>query len=452
MPVLGRGGNLFRILRDPVAQLPRLRQQYGDLVAVSANDPGVVCVFGPKNNQTILADAKTFHTVDAGILPVPPDSSLSRLLRGIVSMNVPKHSQHRRMLNPAFHPRALDGYFPQMVFSTQTLLSTWKIGQTVDLWAEMKRFTIDVALRTLFGLDVATEAQSLTQALNRWIDLLSAAMFFRVALPGTPLWRLLRLSTDLEERFRRFIETKRLAGTPGSDVLSILVRARDEDGTKLTDEELLGHAYILFLAGHHTTSAALTWTLFLLERHPEIMSQVREEASALLKGDMLDPERQDQLPLLDAVINESLRLFPPGTFQFRVARSPFSVGGVDLPAEARLIYSSYVTHRDPDIFPDPYHFKPDRWRGFSPSPFEYLPFAAGPRKCIGATFAIQEMRIILSAIVQRFDLVFPNDRPVMRAAVPALHPRGGLRVQLAPQGRTGVLNPVRGNINEMVVL
>jgi cytochrome P450 len=275
---------------------------------------------------------------------------------------------------------------------------------------------------------------------------------FPVDIPGAPFRQLLQLSTRLEADIRAMIQHKRAHPSDQRDLLALLLQAQDEDGTRLTDAELIGNATLLFVAGFETSAVALTWTLFLLAQHPHVMADLLDELTSVLHGEAPTVEQLRQLRLLDRVIKESLRLLPPAIQGGRIAVQPFVMGRYEFPAGTKVMYSEYITHHMPDLYPQPERFLPERWCGPEPSPYAYLPFLAGPRRCLGAEFAILEMKIVLALILQRYRLALIPNTLIHRAVRFTVVPKHGMPMQVHPQDRQFIKVAVRGNIHEMVDL
>src|SRR5581483_6417675 len=231
-----------------------------------------------------------------------------------------------------------------------------------------------------------------------------------IDVPGMPYHRTLKLARQWESFLHSLIAQKRKEAE-ATDVLAALVQAHDEDGTRLTDDELFSEVFLLYGAGHVTTSTALTWTIFLLHQHPRIHADLLAELDGKLHRDAPALESLQQLTLLDGVIKESLRLLPPAPTSMRIAASQCEVGGFALPKGSTIFFSPFMTHRLPELYEEPDRFKPERWATLSRTPYEYLPFAAGSHRCIGAEFALQEMKVVLAMLLQRYRLaVVPNAR------------------------------------------
>jgi cytochrome P450 len=302
-------------------------------------------------------------------------------------------------------------------------------------------------------MDPTPGVLSLGERINEVISLaLSPASFLPIAAPGTPRRRLVDGSARLEADLRAVIADKRAAGAAGDDVLATLLATHDEEGAALTDDELLGQLFILFLASHDTTKNAIAWTLFLLAQHPAVLREVVDEIRGALGGGPPSTADLAKMPLLERVIKESLRLFPPAPLTARLMVQPAALGGVDFPAGTEVILSPYNLHRYPDLYPDPARFSPARWEALSPSPFEYAPFGAGPRSCIGAGFAMMELKTVLSMLLQRFGVALPPGARIDRRTTVVMTPRHGMPMTLLPAGEIARPSPVRGDVREMVDL
>ncbi len=288
-------------------------------------------------------------------------------------------------------------------------------------------------------------------------------------LPGLPYRHFLRLSERLEAELKDVLKRKQTQVEKGSDhaqgdALSILLTVFGNDDTvhstdanphssplNLTETQLLGHVATIFSSGHETTASALTWTLFLLAQHPKVLADLVDELEGKLHGAAPTLTQLHELPLLDHVINESLRLFPPGMWMIRTSTRPFELGPYRLPAQTRLIYSPAIIHRRPELYSDPHRFLPSRWETITPSPYEYLPFGAGPRRCLGATFAMLELRLVISLIVQRIRFAIPDGTRADRGGTILSFPSGGLPVIIHSQDRKFRAGHLRGDISDLLM-
>ncbi len=452
---------MLPLLRDPITYMMSLYNTYGDVVTLAEGSTDFVFVFSPEYNRQILSDQALFYNGEVNapgsVIKLPRDTAAIRLFSGITTMNGGKHTQQRRLLMPAFHKKRIEALRDQMLALTEKHLTSWHVGQDIDLLREMKSLTLSVAVQTILGLDPEREGDRVRGIMGRWLKL--ALSPWVVALPFDvpvlPFGRMLGMAERLEVEIRSMIERKRAQGAAsgdGTDALSMLLQAHDEDGTRLTDDELIGQTTALFVAGHETTASALTWTLFLLAQHSRVLHDLLNELNGKLHGDAPTAEQMYDLPLLDAVIKESMRLLPPGLWFLRVAMEPTHFGPYSIPEGTRVLWSPAVTHRRPDLYLDPTAFKPERWQAINPSPYEYLPFGAGPRRCLGATFATMEMKLVLSVILQRYRLRLPQNARIDLGGSPLATPKQGMPVRLARLDSKPAKSAVQGNIKKLVDL
>jgi cytochrome P450 len=220
----------------------------------------------------------------------------------------------------------------------------------------------------------------------------------------------------------------------------------------MTDTELVGQAAILFGASFETTASTLTWTLFLLAQHPTVMHQLMDELDAVLGGAPPTQDQLTQLSFLECVIKESMRILPPVPFTIRATTHGTAIGPYNVPNGSRVICSHYLTHHMPEIYPEPERFQPERWRSIDPTQFEYMPFSAGPRACIGAMFALQVLKISLALILQKFRLAVVPGTRVDRIVQITMVPRHGMPMMLFENDRQYAAGEVTGQIREMVAL
>jgi cytochrome P450 len=265
--------------------------------------------------------------------------------------------------------------------------------------------------------------------------------------------QLLELAEALEAKILAMINLRRSMNSPGKDVLSLLIQARDEDGTGMTDAELIGQAAVLFGAAHLTTANSLTWNLFLLAQHPRVASELVDELTGNLHGQAPSLEQMEQLSVLDRVLKESMRVLPASAYSQRINVEPVKIGPLQLPKGTPIIFSQIITHHMPDLFPEPERFLPDRWLGWTTSPYAYMPFAAGPRMCLGGPLAMTTLKVTLPLILQRFRLtVVPGATINGQVRSTMLAPTNGMPMIVSEPTAPFTANPMKGNIHELVEL
>jgi cytochrome P450 len=463
--VFGWRGNMVRFLVDPIAYMMRLYREFGGVAALSAGDnanlifrrPELAAskrsyfAFSPEANHDLLTDTYIF----AGGAFTGPDTPAFRNLSSnhIFAAFGDRHKKQRRLIMPAFHKKRVEDYRDDMVRFTEAMLAEWKAGEVRDVWRDMTRLTLQIANKTLFGLEPKDNARSIGEMITQYLNL-SISPLTRIAVnaPFMPYGKLARLADRLDAAIRGVIADRRAAGSESADMLAMMLYAVDEEGAHLEEDELIAHTTTLFIAGHETSSNGLSWTLFLLAQHPEILAPLVDELQGVLRGAAPSLEQLGQLPLLDAVIKESLRMFPPASMLGRVALSDTTLAGHPVPAGSEIFYSPYVTHRIPELYQDADRFMPRRWETLTRTPYEYLPFSAGPRMCIGATFATLEMKIVLAMLLQRHGLESVAGSEINRNLVVTMSPKPGLPMRVRASGLEVKRQPVRGNVRDMVNL
>lgn len=437
-PFFGVQANLLRIVVDPIGRLFEMRREYGDVVAAANNNPALVCAFGAERNREVLSNPAVFENDEVIFVDFPAGSSPKQMLMGLPFQRAAVNRRNRRLMMPAFQRSALDGYASDVVAVTDRTLGEWPIGQVTDVAALTRDLVQRIVVQCFFGLPPEKGTRGLGEAVTEMLDIIAAPLTFAFPfrVKGTPYARLHDVCDEIIVRFHAlFAEKRRNPG--GRDALALILDARDEDGAAFSDQELVGEAGALYVAGHDTQAKTLAWTLFLLEQHPAVLADVVDEVTSVLRGGPPSPDHVPKMPLLDRVIKEAMRMFPAVALLFvRVLQAPAKVGGYDLPKEANVLLSPFVTQRDPALYPEPKRFSPARWERIQPTIYEYLPFGAGPRMCIGAAFANQALRLMLAMILQRYRFNLAHDARVSaRINSNLLGPRYGLPMRIAPQDR-----------------
>jgi cytochrome P450 len=348
--------------------------------------------------------------------------------------------RQRRLAQPAFHRDRLRTYAAQMVASTDLALRGFRQGEERDVHRDLMRLTLDIVTRTLFGSDIgdgATAMGDLMEATTERYESVLPLIF--PAIDRLPIPRNLRLKNGLRRAdavIHRIIgERQRANGdSPRDDLLSMLLGARDEDGSRMTDAQVRDEVITMVLAGHETTANAVSWAFFLLSQNPAIDDRLGAELASVLGGRLPTLDDLPRLPYVEQVVQETLRLYPPAWAFGREVIEPFELRGIRFPAGAQLFFSQWVVHRDPRRFPDPEAFRPERWgNGFAKTlpRFAYFPFGGGPRACIGNAFALMEAAFILATMAQRFRFALAPGQRVKPQASITLRPRHGLRMRVA---------------------
>jgi cytochrome P450 len=349
--------------------------------------------------------------------------------------------RQRRLVQPAFHQRQLQGYADVMTAAIGRAADQWRGGEVRNVHEDMMGVTMNIVGETLFGADVSGDVADVGHVIAQLMDdfgriLGIAARFQPPAWVPTPANLRLRASSrKLDALVLRMIADRRQRpdGATGDDLLSLLLRAQDEDGTTMTDAQVRDEAVMLFLAGHETTALVLTYALHLLASHPEEQARLGAEVDRVLGGRPPALSELDALPFTDAVVQESMRLYPPAWGIAREAARDVEIGGFSFRKGAEFVMSPFIVHRSPANFPEPDAFRPGRWENdlLRRLPrFTFFPFGGGPRVCIGNRFAMMEAKLVLATIAQRFRYEPVSDAPLRLQTSVTLRPQGGVRLRL----------------------
>jgi cytochrome P450 len=350
--------------------------------------------------------------------------------------------RQRRLSQPAFQPQALNSYVGSMARIAGEELDQWRArpgSQPFEIGAPLTAITIRIASEVLFGVDLRDEAEHISSSVHAVVDVGSSRI---AAVTKMPLW----WPSRAHRRFRRGLEyldelvyrivDRRANDASGMDVLSRLIRARDEDtGAGMSRKALRDEVITFLIAGHESTAAGLAWTAYLVGTHPDVEERLRAEVREVL-GDR--PPSVADLPKLEYtswVVQEAMRLYPPSWLFDREAVDADRLGNHELPAGAMLLIVPIVLHRHPRYWIDPERFDPLRFqpeRTAARHPFAYVPFSAGPRQCIGNRFALIESIIVTAMMAQRFRVTVVPEHPIELMAVIALRPKHGVLVRLEP--------------------
>jgi cytochrome P450 len=447
-------GSLLDFPRDPLLCMRRLYRSHGPLAALEQDGQRLVFAFGPEYCQQVLSDARTFHSHFSAVRG-PKNSPQRRLTCGLLSMNGEEHKRHRRLVMGTFQRKSLEGFFPGLLGLAREMAREWRTGQTRNVYHDMTRYMLRVTASLLFGFDVRELAYEIGDLMEHWMSLnhvVGIGAFVPDEAVSSSYDDLLTVAGALEQKILAMIAYRRSA-EPGNDLLSQLLRAQDEAGVGLTDAELIGQTTVLFGAAHLTTANTLTWTLFLLAQHPHAAAELADELAGVLHGRAPGPEHLEQLPVLDRVLKESMRVLPASAYSHRLSAEPVDLGPLRLRKGTPVIFSQIITHHLPELFPDPEHFRPERWRTITPSPYAYFPFAAGPRMCVGAGLALMTLKITLAVLLQQHHLsVVPGTAINPTVSATMLKPTSGVPMQLFPPTAPFTNVRVEGTIHDLVAL
>jgi cytochrome P450 len=444
-------GNIPQFRRDPLNFLEGVQRAYGSVATIYFLHHPAVLAFRPEHAYDILVERARVVTI--GDRP----GLRERLGASLLTTDGATHRRQRRLVQPAFHRKRVEGYVAIMTRYTSEMASRWHVGDELDIAAALREVTLRIIIQALFDLDLAEEGSRLSHLFGQAVErhrtgfgsVLPLALMNRIdalnaRARALPLWPGQRSveeeapgtpAEELDAFVYRLIAERRADGSDHGDVLSMLLDARDEAGQPLNDVEVRDQAMTLIVAGHETTFTALSWALDLLARHTHAYQRLCDEVASVLNGELPGAADLPRLEYLDAVILESLRLRPPAWIIDRVTLAPFDLAGYHLPAGTPLLVSPWLLHHSPELWGDADAFRPERWLdgGARSLPRgSYLPFGLGPRMCIGMPLADMEMRLVLATVLQRVaPMVVPGFRPIARPRV-TLRLANGLRVRLDP--------------------
>lgn len=429
---------LIRSIFYPSETLEAYAQRYGDMFCLRAPSdvPMVVCS-NPQYIQKIFSNPGLFDSGSGNLL-------LKFLLgdQSLILLDGDRHQRQRQLLTPPFHGERMRAYGELIWEITEQVIDQWKPGQPFTVRMSMQSITLQVILRAVFGLAEGERFEQLKQLLTELLESISSPLsasllFFPVLRKDwgarSPWGKFLRLKQQVAELLYAEIRERRSQPDASrTDILSLLLAARDQEGQPMSDEELHDELITLLVAGHETTASALSWALYWVFTRPDVLDKLLQELDAL--GNERNPMVIAQLPYLNAICQETLRLYPIAMFAFpRIVKAPLTWEEYEFEPGVWLVPCIYLLHQRPDVYPEPKQFKPERFLERQFSPFEYLPFGGSNRRCIGMAFAQFEMKLVLAAIASRFHLTPLRQhrvRPVRRGLT--LAPPANLQMVVTP--------------------
>jgi cytochrome P450 len=411
--------------REPLPLLLRLHDTYGPVFSIRLIYAPVVFALGPAANHYItVSGASNFRWRDGGMGDLIP-----LLGDGLLTTDGDYHRRARQIMLPAFHREQVAAARDTMMDETARAMEAWRPGARLDLYSWTRHLALRIALRALFGFDPdrsthdADLAEVFENVLGYWGREYTMQM---LRGPGSPWRRMLRARELLDRVIFEEIERRRASGERGSDILSLLLDAEDEDGSRLSVRELRDQVMTLLFAGHDTTTSTVTFLFYELARKPEEIAPLLAEQDG------------GERPRLDMVVDETLRMYPPAWIGPRRSIDPFELHGVGVPGGVLVNYCSWASHYLPDVYPQPWQFRPERFASGEREKLPkgaYVPFGGGSRTCIGMRFGLLEVKAIASMVLSRFTLELAEPmRTLSIRQMPTLSPRGGLPVVVRERG------------------
>lgn len=403
----------------------RLIGRYGPIMTMPILSLGDVAIVSD------AALAKEVFTAPTDVLLGGEGVGPAAAIYGSGSMFVqeePEHLRRRRLLTPPLHGVALNAYVPIIEASTRAAMRGWPVDRPFEMLQAARALMLDVIVRVIFGVEDPGEVRRLGQPFEHLLNLgVSEQLTVRYALRGLGTLRVwparARARREIDEVVMPLIAARRddPASADQRDILTLLMRARGDDGERLSDDEIRDDLITLMLAGHETTATTLAWVFDLLLHHPEALARVREEA---VRGGE---------EFTTAVIDEALRIRPPAPLTSRVAAQPFRLGGYLVAAGTRIVVHIIAINRNPAVYENPREFRPERFLGVRPQTYAWLPFGGGVKRCLGAAFSMRELVTVLHVLLRdgEFDAVDSRPEQAVRRSI-MLAPRHGTRVRFRP--------------------
>ncbi len=431
-----------RFADEPLPMLLSAYERFGPIFTLRLFHSNVVFMLGPAANHYVtVSHAANFQWREGHFRDL-----IGLMGDGLLTIDGDFHRQSRRIMLPAFHREHLLASVEVIAEETGRALEALEPGATFDLYAWTRRLAMRVAMRALFGVDPDGQQARAIDAAGLFEEALafySSDYFLRI-LRGrhSPWGRMQRAARMLDTLIYSEISSRRGSGERGFDILSLLLDAEDDEGNRLTDQQIRDEVMTLLFAGHDTTTSTVSFMFYELARHPDVVARLRAEQQALADGGPPSASQlvAGELPELEMVLDETLRKYPPAWVGPRRAVEQFEFEGVPVPARAFVNYCSWASHHLPEVFPEPERFKPERFTPEAKAALPkgaYVPFGGGSRTCIGMRFGQLEVRTIAALLVSRCTLQLSEDFRLSIRQMPTISPRDGLPMRVAPMSRTG---------------
>lgn len=417
--------------RDTLGFIARCRE-YGDVVSMRFLYITAYFLYNPDDIEYVVStNAKNF--IKSRTLRSP---FFQRLVgNGLLTSEGEVWKRQRRLAQPAFHRQRINSYGEVMADYADRMCAAWRDGEVRDIHRDMMRLTLEIVVKTLFNADVSAEADKVGQVLSQIVRPFASQATLKWImdnrLPTTTHRRFNQAAREIDEIVYRIIEDRRRSGHDQGDLLSMLLEAHDVDGSQMSDKQLRDEVMTLFLAGHETTALTLSWAWYLLAQNPETEIKFHAELDEVLGGRLPTMADLPRLKYCEMIAKESMRLYPPAYGLGREVLDECEIGGFRVPPKTQIFMFQWVTQRDPRFFAEPERFYPERWtEDFSNNlpKYAYFPFGGGPRFCIGNSFAMMEIVLVLATIGQRFKLSLTPDHKVELLPAMSLRPRNGIKV------------------------
>ncbi len=425
-------GLASRLNTDARSTLLEMLNTYGPVADFGRGKYHYIYLLSPEANEHILSTApENFTWRDAFWVLVPVNGETA-----LVVSDGEDHKRRRRIVQPAFHMRRIARYLDVMVDETNLVIDRWAIGSAVDAHSELRLAIRRIVLRCLFGDALRDRDEQLSRHLEVALAYVNRPPMQRLDwnVPGLPYRKAMKARAAVDEIVFAEIKRRRALDDRGDDIISWLIEDQ-EAGDGLSDQEVRDQIISLIAAGYDTTASAMGWAVAELAREPERAAKIRAEMLDVGADRSLSIEQTSQLVYTNAFVKEVLRLHPPAIWSGRRVVNDFEIHDQTVPGGSMILFSPYVTHHDPQSFPEPARFRPERWIDGDPEqdhphPYSYIPFGGGNRRCIGFAFATQELVAMTALLATRTDLELVNGGPQRHVGTMSSAPENGTQVQI----------------------
>lgn len=387
------------------------------------------------NEPALMRELLIKHSNQMHRDPFTSDVFGRMLGRGVFTSEGKQWKKQRKMVQPAFHAMRIRAYADVMAEYTREMMAGWQAGEVREIDRDVTALTLRIIAKTMYNVDIRSQTAEIGRLMKEIVGVAQAQLQMSFVppkwMPTALNRRQNRALKEVRGLLLEIIEERRASGRDEGDLLSMLLNARDEDDQPMPDEQLLDECITLFFAGHDTTAATLMWLWQLLASHPDVVARLRGELAGVVGDRSVSFADLAGLPYLEAVVKESMRLYPPAFGFGRTVQETFTIGDVTFPKGAVVMFNTFVTHRRADLYDEPERFRPGRFLdGSDPGRYAYLPFGAGPRVCLGNMFALLEARIILATMVQHHTLSLVDNSPVVLDTQVTLRPRAPMMMRV----------------------
>jgi cytochrome P450 len=455
----------WRFARDPLMATRRIFDAFGPFVMLAEALPfrppfiksqhvvllgtPLLLTAGAGFYREILSDTATWRGVS--LLPGGPRKSAARRISaGLTRTTGDRHAHYRKLLACPLRKTRVNALIKDMAGLAEAEVASWPVGESINLWEYSRRLMRRFAVELLFGGNTA-QGYMIADLVSRLMEgkWSLSAFTFPINLPITSFGRIVRESELLELHLLEWARSKR-GHVDVRDLASIIMNSSGANGDPLDDAGIVGQIPSLFAAAFEASQSALTWTLFLLMQHPRIMAEVFGELSTRLGNPSISLDGVGDLPFLDAVVKEAMRILPPVPLQIRVAQYDTTIATHFTPKGTRVILNTFLTNRMPELFPEGDVFRPERWFAIAPTAFEFPVFSGGPHSCPGYWFGLTTLKVALAAILTRYRMALPAGARIDYMVQPTMRPIHSIPVLLRRQDGAFASTPISGKIRNLV--